>query len=204
MPELAAELVALNVDVIVAVATSAARAAKQATSTIPIVAVSMGDPVGDELVVSLGSPRGNVTGTTFLGPELVGKRLGLLKQSIPGIARVAALWHPHGYGERTMQGFLKEAEVAAQSLGIALQVMQTLAPDDFEDAFSVIAEGNNDALIVLPSSMLFGEHRRIVELAARNRLPAIYQAREFVDCRGAHVLRSEPRRFGPTRRTSCG
>src|SRR5216110_3200133 len=118
LPALAAELVALKVDVIVAGATPAARAAKQATSTIPIVAISMGDPVGDELVVSLGSPGGNVTGTTFLGPELVAKRFGLFKQAIPEISRVAALWHPGAYGERTLKGFLTETEIAARSLGV--------------------------------------------------------------------------------------
>ncbi|HXN42826.1 MAG TPA: ABC transporter substrate-binding protein, partial [Xanthobacteraceae bacterium] len=182
--DLAAELVALKLDVIVAVGTAPALAAKQATSTIPIVAVSMGDPVRDELVASLRSPGGNVTGTTFLGPELVAKRLGLLKEAIPGISRVAALWHPGAYGERTMQGFLEETEVAARTSGVELQLVQTLGPDDFESAFSAMATGNADALIVLPSAMLFGEHKRIVELAAKNRLPAMYQAKEFVDAGG--------------------
>ncbi len=184
LPELAAELVARKVDVIVAVATPAARAAKQATSAIPIVAVSMGDPVGDELVASLGSPGGNVTGTTFLGPELVAKRFGLLKQSIPGVSRVAALWHPGAYGERTVMGFLKEADVAARSLGVQLQLVQALGPTDFDSAFSAMAGGNADALIVLPSPMFYAEHGRIVELAGNNRLPAMYQAREFVDAGG--------------------
>jgi len=96
LPALAAELVALKVDVIVAGATPAARAAKQATRTIPIVAVSVGDPVGDELVASLGSPGGNVTGNTFLGPELVAKRLQLLRDAVPGFSRLAAIWHPRG------------------------------------------------------------------------------------------------------------
>jgi putative ABC transport system substrate-binding protein len=146
--------------------------------------VNMGDPVEDELVASLGSPGGNVTGTTFLGPELVAKRLGLLKQAIPGISRVAALWHPGGYSKRTMQGFLNETEVAARTLGVQLQLVQTLDPNDFENAFSAMITGKADALIVLPSSMLFGEYRRIVNLAAKNRLPAIYQAREFVDAGG--------------------
>ena len=108
LPALAAELVALRVDVIVAGATPVARAAKQATRSIPIVAVSMGDPVGDELVASLGSPGGNVTGNTFLGPELVAKRLQLFRDAVPGFSRLAAIWHPGAYGERTMQGFLKE------------------------------------------------------------------------------------------------
>ena len=184
LPDLAAELVALKVDVIVAAATPAARAAKQATSTIPIVAISMGDPVNDELVASLGSPGGNITGTTFLGPELVAKRFGLLKAALPGVSRVAALWHPGAYGDRTMKGFLNETKVAARTLGVQLQFVQTLGPEDFDAGFSAMAGGNADALIVLPSPMLYAEHRRIVELAGKNRLPAMYQAREFVDAGG--------------------
>jgi putative ABC transport system substrate-binding protein len=184
LPDLAAELVARKVDVIVAATTPAARAAKQATNTIPIVAISMGDPIADGLVASLGSPGGNVTGTTFLGPELVAKRFGLLKQAIPGISRVAALWHPGAYGERTMKGFLTETDVAARSLGVQLQLVEALGPTDFDTAFSAMAGGNADALIVLPSPMLYFEHRRIVELAGKYRLPAMYQAREFVDVGG--------------------
>jgi putative tryptophan/tyrosine transport system substrate-binding protein len=147
LPQLAAELAALDVDVIVAVATPAARAAKHATRTIPIVAVSMGDPVGDELVASLRSPGGNLTGTTFLGPELVAKRFGLLKQAIPAVARVAALWHPGAYGELTMQGFLNEAETAARILGIEVQLVQATDPADIEHAFSAISVPHTDALI---------------------------------------------------------
>jgi len=184
LPDLAAELVALKVDVIVAGATPAARAAKQATSTIPIVAVAMGDPVGDELVMNLGSPGGNVTGNTFLGPELVAKRLQLFKDAVPGFSRLAAIWHPGAYGERTMRGFLNETEATARKLGIELQLVQALYAADLENAFSAMTKWNADALIVLPSTMLFAEHRRIVELAAKARRPAMYQAREFVDAGG--------------------
>jgi putative ABC transport system substrate-binding protein len=102
LPALAAELVGLKVDIIVAWSTPTARAAKQATNSIPIVAGVMPDPVSDELVASLARPGGNVTGTTFLGPELVAKRLQLLRDVVPGLARVAALLHPHAYGERTI------------------------------------------------------------------------------------------------------
>jgi putative ABC transport system substrate-binding protein len=184
LPDLAAELVTLKVDVVVAGATPAARAAKQATSTIPIVAVAMGDPVADELVASLGSPGGNVTGNTFLGPELVAKRLQLFRDAVPGFSRLAAIWHPGAYGERTMRGFLKETEATARKLGIELQLVQALSAADLENAFSAMTRWNADALIVLPSAMLFAEHRRIVELAAKIRLPAMYQAREFVDAGG--------------------
>src|SRR5438067_1267183 len=133
LPALAAELVALRVDVIVAGATPAARAAKQATRSIPIVAVSMGDPVGDELVPNLGSPGGNVTGNTFLGPELVAKRLQLFKDAVPGFSRLAAIWHPGAYGERTMRGFLNETETTARKLGIELQRVHALHAADPEN-----------------------------------------------------------------------
>jgi putative tryptophan/tyrosine transport system substrate-binding protein len=181
--ELAAELVR-RVDVIVAFSTPAARAAKQATSTIPIVAVAMADPVADELVASLARPGGNVTGTTFLGPELAAKRLQLLRDIVPGRSRVAALWHPHAYSERTMAGLLKEIEVAARTLGIQLQLVPAASPDDFAGAFAAMTRERADALIVLPSPMLFGEYRRIVGMAANSRLPAMGAAREFADVGG--------------------
>ena len=114
---LAAELVEHRVDVIVANSTPAARAAKQATTTIPIVAIAMADPIGDELVASLARPGGNITGTTFLGPELVSKRLQLPKELVPGLSRVAVLWHPLVYSERTMAGMVKEIESASNMLG---------------------------------------------------------------------------------------
>jgi putative tryptophan/tyrosine transport system substrate-binding protein len=184
LPDLAAELVRLKVDVIVAFSTSSALAAKQATSTIPIVAVSMAFPVEDGLVASLARPGGNVTGTTFVGPELIAKRMGLLKETIPGVLRVAALWHPRAYGEHTMADMLKEAEGAARTLGVQLQLVQALGPNDFDSAFSAMTQERADAFVVLPSPMLWAEHRRIVALAAKSRLPAMYQAREFVDAGG--------------------
>jgi putative tryptophan/tyrosine transport system substrate-binding protein len=184
LPALAAELVGLKVDIIVAWSTPPARAAKQATNSIPILAAVMADPVGDELVASLGRPGGNVTGTTFLGPELIAKRLQLLRDTVPGLARVAALWHPHAYGEHTMTNIVKDVEDAARTLGMQLQLVPADGPDDFASAFSTMAKERADAFIVMPSPMLFGEHRRIVELAANNRLPGMYQAREFVDAGG--------------------
>ena len=105
-PDLLSELIRLNVDVIVAPNTPAARAAQLATASIPIVVPVMGDPVGDGLVASLSRPGGNITGLTFLGPELVPKRLALLKEALPSVSRVAALWHPGAYGERTMRDML--------------------------------------------------------------------------------------------------
>jgi putative tryptophan/tyrosine transport system substrate-binding protein len=184
LPDLAAELVRLKVDVIVAWSTPSARAAKQATGTIPIVAAVMADPVGDELAASLSRPGGNVTGTTFLGPELVAKRMGLLKEAIPGLSRMVALWHPTAYGERTMRNLVTETETAAQALGVRLQLVAAHGPNDLDSAFSAMNKDGAGAFILFPSPMLFGEHKRIVELAAKNRLPAMYQAREFVDAGG--------------------
>ena len=147
---------------------------------IPIVVGGMADPVGDELIVSLARPGGNITGNTFLGPELIAKRFGLFKAAIPGLARVAALWHPAAYGKRTMDGILKETEAAAQALGLQLQLVPAVGPGDFA-AFLTMTREHADAVILLPSPMLFAEHKRIVELAAKNRLPAMYAAREFVE-----------------------
>jgi putative ABC transport system substrate-binding protein len=183
-PALATELVALKVDIIVAWSTPTARSAKQATNSIPIVAGVMADPVGDELVANLGRPGGNVTGTTFLGPELVPKRLQLLRDVVPGLVRVAALWHPHAYGEPTMANIVKSIEDAARTLGMQLQLVPADRPDEIASAFTTMEKERADAFIVMPSPMLFGEHQRIVELASNSRLPGMYQAREFVDAGG--------------------
>jgi putative tryptophan/tyrosine transport system substrate-binding protein len=181
---LATELVERRVDAIVAFSTPAARAAKQATTTIPIVAIGMADPVEDDLVASLARPGGNVTGTSFLGPELVAKRLQLLSEIVPRLSRAAVLWHPSAYGERTMAGMLKEIESSAQSLGIKLQLVPAAGPDDLTGAFSAMTRERADAFIVFPSPILFGQYPRIVSLAAQNRLPAMYAAKEGVEAGG--------------------
>ena len=130
LPELAAELVRLNVDLIVAVATPAGRASQQATKAIPIVVIAMGDPVQDELVASLARPGGNITGTTFLGPELVPKRLALLREIVPKVSHVAVLWHPAAFGESTMRDMLKDTVEAAGTLGMQLQFLEVRGPGD--------------------------------------------------------------------------
>ena len=182
--ELAADLTQLNPDVIVAFSTPAARAAKQATPAIPIVAIAMAEPVADELVTSLARPGGNVTGTTFLGPELVGKRLQLLRQAVPGLARVAALWQPRAYSARTMDGLLQEIEVAARSVGITAQLVPANGPDDIAGAFAAITSERPDGLLISPSPMLFSQYSRIASLAMNARLPAIGVARDFADVGG--------------------
>ena len=185
LPDLFAELVSLNVELILSLGgTPAARAAKQANITIPIVAPGMADPVSDGLIASLAHPGGNVTGSTFLGPGLVPKRVELLKEAFPGISRVAALWHPGAYSERTMRDMLKETELAAQTLRVQLQLLEARGPNDFDRAFSAMIREHAGALIVLPSVMFYEEHKRIVDLATKNRLPAVFAFREAVAAGG--------------------
>jgi len=184
LPARAAELVALKVDVIVAGGTPQALAAKQATKTVPIVFAAAGDPVTSGLVTSLARPGGNVTGFTGLGPELVGKGLERLKQAVPGVNRVAVLWQPGGQGEGTEKDILKEADVAARALGVRLQFVEARGPEDFDRAFSDMTTGRAGALTVLVSPMFFGERRRLVDLAAKTRLPTVFPWREYVDAGG--------------------
>jgi putative tryptophan/tyrosine transport system substrate-binding protein len=183
-PALASELVRLNVNLIVATNSLAARAAQQATTTIPIVVPVMGDPVGDGLVASLSRPGGNITGLTFLGPQLVPKRLALLKEALPTASQVAALWHPGAYGARTMNDMMNEAEEAARTLGVHLRLVAVHGPDELDRAFSTIAGERADALLIFPSPMLFNDRKRIVDLAAEHRLPLMAMGKEFVQLGG--------------------
>jgi len=183
-PALAAELVALKVDVILAGSTPHALAAKQATRTLPIVFAAADDPVGSGLVTSLARPGGNVTGLSLLAPELVGKRLELLTQAVPGVTRVAVLWQPGGLGERTEQDQLKGADTAARTLGVRPQFVEARGPADIDRAFSDMTRARAGALTVLTGTMFFVERRRLVDLAAKNRLPAVYPWRDGVDAGG--------------------
>jgi ABC-type uncharacterized transport system substrate-binding protein len=184
LPALVAELVALKVDVIVAPGTPAALAAKHATRTLPIVFPVAVDPVQSGLVNSLARPGGNVTGLSALVPELVGKCLEQLTQAVPGVSRVAVLWQPGGLDERTEKDMLKGADVAGRALGVRLQFVQARGPADFDRAFSEMTKARAGALTVLTSVMFVNERRRFVDLAAKNRLPAAYAQREFVDAGG--------------------
>jgi putative tryptophan/tyrosine transport system substrate-binding protein len=184
LPALAAELVALKVDVIVGPGTPTALAARQATRTLPIVFATAADPVGSGLVTSLARPGGNVTGLSILAPELVGKRLELLTQAVPGVSRVAVLWQPGGHDERTDKDILKDAEVAARPLGVRLQFVEARGPADFDRTFSDMTRAGVGALTVLTSVMFLNERRRLVDLTAKNRLPAVYGGRDFVDVGG--------------------
>ena len=184
LPALAAELVALKLDVIVAPGTPQALAAKQATTTIPIVFTAASDPVPDGLVSSLARPGGNVTGLATISPELVGKGLEQIKRAVPEVTRLAVLWQPGALGERTSKDMLNEANTASRSLRVRLQLVEARAPADFDRAFSDMTRAGSGALAVLPSSMFLSERRRLADLAAKNRLPAAYPQREFVHAGG--------------------
>jgi putative tryptophan/tyrosine transport system substrate-binding protein len=171
LPELAAELVRTNVDVIVAVVTQAAVAAKSATSTIPIVMIAVADPVAAKLVTSLARPGGNVTGNSSVTADLLGKQLELLREVLPRASRVAALWNPTNTVFQTLQ--LKEARAAASRLGIELQVVEATRPEALEGAFQAIAKARPDALLVMGDPMFTAQAERIARLALERRLPTV-------------------------------
>ena len=182
---LAAELVALKVDVIVAPGTLAALAAKGATTTIPVVVPAVGDPVATGLATSLAQPGGNVTGLSILGSDLVGKCLELLTQTVPSASRVAVLWQPGGAGLETRERhILKTAETAARALRLQPHFVEARGPADFDRAFSDMTRARAGALTVLGSPMFTSERSRLVDLAAKHRLPAVYGRREYVDAGG--------------------
>jgi putative ABC transport system substrate-binding protein len=181
LPDLANELVRLKVDIIVAGAAPAPEAARRATSTIPIVMVNHNDPVGSGLVASLARPGRNVTGMSTLSTELIGKRLQLFKEAIPGISRVAVLSNP-SIPSQALE--LKEAKVAAGLLKVQLQLLEARAPGDFAGAFSAMTKERADGVIIITSSMFYAERTRIAKLAAESRVPAIYGAKEFAEAGG--------------------
>ena len=181
LPALAAELVRLNVDVIVAPGTAPAQAARQATKTIPIVYTGGADPVVIGLVASLARPGRNVTGVTSLSRELTGKRLELTKETFPKVSVVAVL--TRGVNPVTTE-LLKDMEAAANVLRLRLETLKVPGPNDFDKAFSAIARERTGALIELPSPLFHSNRKRIVEFAAKNRLPSIFHSRDFVDAGG--------------------
>jgi putative ABC transport system substrate-binding protein len=170
-PALATELVTLNVDVIVAAGgTLAAVAAKRATTSVPIVFTGVGDPVGEGLVAGLARPGGNITGVASFTPELVGKRLELIKQVVPEVDLIAFLLKPDAMSERTKEAWVKEAEVAARALGVRLQVVEARGPKDFDRAFADMSEAHAGALAVLTTPVFNVYHQRLVDLATEHRL----------------------------------
>ena len=180
-PDLAAELVRLKVDLIVTRGTTGALAAKNATRTIPIVMATSGDPVAAGLVASLARPGGNVTGLSSINAELVGKRLGFLKEAIPGLARIAVVLN---LSNPTLVTQRKQIEVAARSLGFQPQFLDVRTPEDLGRAFDIAVKQRADAVHVGLDFLAQSNLGRIVDLAAKHRLPAIYSTRDFVDAGG--------------------
>ena len=179
LPGLAAELVRLKPDVIVTTGTPGTLAAKRATSTVPIVFASSGNPVAAGLVASFSRPGGNVTGFTISGPELEGKRVLLLKEVVPRLARVAVLWNS---ANPAILDFYQQTRAAGAALGFALEpIVEVSHIDDFKSAFATIASAKPDAMIVLADRFLLAHRSEIVDFAATNRLPAVYAYRGYVD-----------------------
>ena len=182
LPDLAAELVRLRVDLIVVPSTPTALAAKNATHTIPIVTVAVGDPVGLGLVASLGRPGGNITGLTgTVGPEIAGKLVELLRQTFPKVSRMAVLWHPATPGNAL---WLREAQIAARVLGVELQELPARSPDDFDSAFAAMTAKRAGALLLAGDVMFLTHRTRLADLAAKSRLPTMCSMREYVEAGG--------------------
>jgi putative ABC transport system substrate-binding protein len=181
LPALAAELVRLKMDLIVAAGSSDTRAAKGATPTIPIVMTQDTDPIGTGFVASLARPGGNITGLSTLAPEVSGKRLELLKEIIPKLSRVAVL----GTSTRTGNAqSLKEVELAAGAFTVQVRYLDVLDVKDIETVFRAATKGRGGAILVLQSPVFYSQRTQLVDLAAKNRLPAIYPQREYTEAGG--------------------
>ena len=178
LPDLAAELVHLRVTVIVAVGGQATVPAKHATSTIPIVFTLVSDPVGAGLVSSLARPGGNLTGLSSVSTDLSGKRLELLKEAIPKVSRVAVLYDPT---DRSKIAEVKEIKSDARSLGVQLQALEVRRLDEFENAFKTASRAKAGAILVLPTSILNSNRKRIADLAVKNRLPTMLATSQHMD-----------------------
>ena len=181
LPALGADLARSKVNVIVAVGGAAARAAQQATRTIPIVMVAVNDPVGSGLIPSLAHPGGNVTGTSLMAPDLVGKQFQVLKEMVPKVSRVALLKNP---GNPASAPQLREAEAAARALGMRLQILEARGSDDIDRAFAAMTRDRANALVVLTDAIFTNQRRQIAELATERRLPAVYGHLEHAEAGG--------------------
>jgi putative ABC transport system substrate-binding protein len=181
LPTLADELVRLKVDVLITPGTTAALAAKNATRTIPIVCINIGDPIATGLVDSLAHPGGNITGFTSIAEVLAGKRLELLKETVPKLSRVAVLWNPQD--PSSAQNW-KESLLPARQLGLQLHSMEVSSADKYEVAFKEAIKARSAALAVVGTSLNNSNQKLIVDLATKNRLPSIYSRQENVDSGG--------------------
>jgi ABC-type uncharacterized transport system substrate-binding protein len=183
LPNLAVDLVRLKPDVIVTTGTPGTLAAKQATHTIPIVFASSGNPVQGGLVASYARPGGNVTGFTILGPDLEGKRLEILKETVSGLSRIAVLWNPTNPGQTA--GYYQQMRAAAEALGVTVAIAAEIRrPDDLKNAFAAIASDRPHAMFVLADRFLLAHRMEIVNFAVTSRLPGMYGYREYVDSGG--------------------
>jgi putative tryptophan/tyrosine transport system substrate-binding protein len=182
---LAADLVRLRVDLIVTQGTLATLVARRTTATIPIVFAVAGDPLGAGLVASLARPGGNVTGLAVMGSEMTAKRLELLREVVPTVTRIAALWNP---GNPSSIPELKETETAARALGMQIQSVEVRDARMLDRAFTAMARERARAVIVLSDSMLFGQRKQIADLAAQKRLPGIAWTREFAENGGVLMV----------------
>jgi len=181
LPDLAAELVRLKVDVIVAPASQNVRAAKQATRTIPIVMAGSGDPVASGLVASLARPGGNVTGLSMVAPDIVGKQLALLKEALPQASRVAVLANP---ANDMYDRWIREVRASARALALQLEVVEARTPDDLSRASAAFNRIRAEALFVQIDGMFLQHPAKVVDLAAKHRLPTMYGTKEFVEAGG--------------------
>jgi putative ABC transport system substrate-binding protein len=197
LPALADELVRLKVDVLVMSTSSAALAAKNATSTIPIVFLLAGDPVAGGLVDSLARPGGNLTGFTTISAVLAGKRLEMLKETIPKLSRVAVLWDPKN---QASEQSWKESQLAARELGLQLHSMEISRANDLENAFKEAIKARSAAIAVLQSPFTSSYQKQIADLATKHRLPAIYSRQDFVESGG--LMSYGPDRVEPYKRVA--
>ena len=188
LPEMATDLVRLKVDAIFAITSAAARAAKDATTTIPVVFVGVSDPVRYGLVVSLARPGGNMTGLGHFTPELNGKRLELLKEVVPGLGRVAVLWNT---GNESHEEQLKDLANPAKALGVHVRPLGVEKPEELEGAFQAMVKDHATGLVVLASSLTHRHLRRIADFAIKHRLPSVMEFSEFADAGGLLM-------YGPT------
>jgi len=182
LPELAAELVRLKVDIVVAVVTQASLAVKNATRTIPIVMIGVADPVSSDLVASLARPGANITGTSSMTAEIVGKHLELLKETLPKISRVAVLWNPANPIFQAIQ--LRETEDAARALGVRLQLVEARGTDEIDRAFETVARERTRAVLILNDPVFTAHRKRMADLSAKHRLPAVSGTLEYTEVGG--------------------
>jgi putative ABC transport system substrate-binding protein len=184
LPEQAAELERIGVDVIIAGPYAALQAAKQSTTRVPIVMTPSADPVATGLVKDLDHPGGNITGITEMMPELSPERIKLLKEIVPTLTRLAIMWGPSTLSEQIFAQMIAQSQAVAGSMGVQIQVVTAARADEFDAAFLAMEKEHAEALIVLVNPMFFGQRNAIIERAAKQRLPAMYEWKQFVQAGG--------------------